>query len=68
MAAILKNAILLGQVRCLSSLSRFPSFLQVLPSTLKHAVKVQVPYFEFDKGLKAYFKKTQTYLVEDQVP
>jgi hypothetical protein len=41
--------------------------VQVLPSTLRHAVKVQVPYFEFDGRLKAYFKKTETYLAEDQV-
>ena len=41
--------------------------IQVLPSTLRHAVKVQVPYFEFDAGLKAYFKKTETFLAEDQV-
>ena len=48
MAAVLKNSILLGQV---------------LPSTLKTAVKVQVPYFVFDPNLKAYFKKTETSLL-----
>jgi small subunit ribosomal protein S17 len=52
MAAVLKNSILLGQV---------------LPSTLKTAVKVQVPYFVFDKNLKAYFKKTETFVAEDMV-
>jgi len=48
--AILKNTVLLGQV---------------IPSTLRHAVKVQVPYFEFDKSMKAFFKKTETFLAED---
>ena len=52
MAAVLKNSILLGQV---------------LPSTLKAAVKVQVPYFVFDQNLKAYFKKTETFISEDKL-
>ena len=47
---MLKNTILLGQV---------------VPSTLKNAVKVQVPYFTFDDRLKAYFKKSQEYVAED---
>jgi len=51
MAAVLRNAVMLGQV---------------LPSTLRHAVKVQVPYFEFDSRLKAYFKKTETFLAQDK--
>jgi len=51
MAGVLRNSIKLGQV---------------IPSTLRHAVKVQVPYFEFDPNLKAYFKKTETYLAENE--
>jgi len=51
MAAVLRNSIKLGQV---------------IPSTLRHAVKVQVPYFEFDPNLKAYFKKTETYLASNE--
>jgi len=51
MAGVLRNSIKLGQV---------------VPSTLRHAVKVQVPYFEFDPNLKAYFKKTETYLAENE--
>eukprot|EP00088_Acartia_fossae_P031263 TRINITY_DN32178_c0_g1_i1.p1 TRINITY_DN32178_c0_g1~~TRINITY_DN32178_c0_g1_i1.p1 ORF type:complete len:160 (-),score=32.97 TRINITY_DN32178_c0_g1_i1:26-505(-) len=50
MASLLKNSILLGQV---------------IPSTLKNAVKVQVPYFVFDDRLKAYFKKTEDFVAED---
>nr|ALS04282.1 mitochondrial 28S ribosomal protein S17 [Acartia pacifica] len=49
-AGVLKNSILLGQV---------------VPSNLQHAVKVQVPYFFFDEGLKAYFKKTQEFIAVD---
>jgi small subunit ribosomal protein S17 len=52
MAGVLKNSILLGQV---------------LPSTLKAAVKVQVPYFVFDQNLKAYFKKTETFIAQDRL-
>jgi small subunit ribosomal protein S17 len=51
MAGVLRNSIKLGQV---------------IPSTLRHAVKVQVPYFEFDPNLKAYFKKTETFLAENE--
>ena len=50
MSAVLRNSILLGQV---------------IPSTLKAAVKVQVPYFVFDNNLKAYFKKTETFTAQD---
>jgi len=50
MASLLKNSILLGQI---------------VPSTLKSAVKVQVPYFTFDERLKAYFKKTEEFIAED---
>ena len=52
MAGVLKNTILLGQV---------------LPSTLKTAVKVQVPYFVFDDILKAYFKKTENFIAQDSL-
>ena len=52
MAGVLKNSIVLGQV---------------LPSTLKAAVKVQVPYFVFDPNLKAYFKKTETFIAQDNL-
>ena len=50
MAAVLKNSILLGQV---------------LPSTLKSAVKVQVPYFVFNENLKGYFKQTEDFIAKD---
>jgi len=50
MASILKNSMLLGQI---------------VPSTLKSAVKVQVPYFQFDERLKAYFKKSEELIAED---
>eukprot|EP00088_Acartia_fossae_P026398 TRINITY_DN27201_c0_g1_i1.p1 TRINITY_DN27201_c0_g1~~TRINITY_DN27201_c0_g1_i1.p1 ORF type:complete len:163 (-),score=37.58 TRINITY_DN27201_c0_g1_i1:131-619(-) len=47
---VLKNSILLGQV---------------VPSNLKNALKVQVPYFTFDERLKAYFKKTEDFIAVD---
>ena len=50
MAGVLKNCIVLGQV---------------VPSTLKNAVKVKVPFFIFDENLKAYFKKTEDIIAED---
>ena len=50
MASILKNTILLGQV---------------IPSTLKNCIKVQVPYFVYDERLKAYFKKTEDFVAQD---
>ncbi len=49
-ATVLKNSILLGQI---------------LPSNLKSAMKVQVPYLIFDERLKAYFKKTQEFVAQD---
>ena len=52
MASVLKNTILLGQI---------------IPSTLKNCVKVQVPYFVYDERLKAYFKQTQDFIAKEEL-
>ncbi len=49
-AGLLKNHVLVGQV---------------VTSNLQNALKVQVPYFEFDERLKAFFKKTEDLIVTD---
>jgi len=49
-AGLLKNNVLVGQV---------------VTSNLQNALKVQVPFFEFDEKLKAFFKKTSEFIVTD---
>lgn len=47
---ILKNTILLGQV---------------IPSNLKKAIKVRVPYFSWNEYFKAYYKQESDFVVHD---